>query len=141
VQAVTSAEPLNITGIGVAGNGALITSTGSGTYGGPVTLAGNTSVGGAGSLTVGGVITDGASSFLLTKVGAGSTTLSAANTYDGGTSISTGVLNVTNVAGSATGTGAVAVAAGATLSGSGIITGTVTTASTGHIPPAARSAR
>ncbi len=53
-------------------------------------------------------------------------TISAANTYRGSTTVSEGNLNVTNTTGSATGTGAVTVLPGATLSGTGIITGYVT---------------
>jgi autotransporter-associated beta strand protein len=52
----------------------------------------------------------------------------AGNTYDGGTTVYAGTLLVTNTSGSATGTGAVAVNAGARLGGTGYITGAVTAA-------------
>ena len=53
----------------------------------------------------------------FTKIGANSLTISAANTYRGSTTVSEGNLNVTNTTGSATGTGAVTVLPGVTLSG------------------------
>jgi autotransporter-associated beta strand protein len=57
----------------------------------------------------------------LTKLGAGTLTLSGANTYRGGTTVSNGTLLVN---GSVTGT--VTVASGGTLGGTGTIKGTVT---------------
>jgi autotransporter-associated beta strand protein len=61
----------------------------------------------------------------IVKVGTGSLTLSASNTYSGGTTVSAGTLVLTNTTGSATGTGAVQVSAG-TFGGSGTIAGAVT---------------
>jgi autotransporter-associated beta strand protein len=61
----------------------------------------------------------------ITKIGTGILTLSAANTYSGGTTITSGILLVSNVSGSGTGAGAVSVNAG-TVGGSGIISGAVT---------------
>jgi autotransporter-associated beta strand protein len=76
-----------------------------------------------------GIIQDGGSGGgtggSLTKVGTGTFTLSGANTYTGGTTVSAGVLEVANQAGSATGTGAVNVNAG-TLGGAGVIAGATT---------------
>ena len=63
----------------------------------------------------------------LTKAGSGDLTLSNANTYTGGTTITEGTLLVKNDIGSATGGGAVQVKAG-TLSGTGKISGAVTVA-------------
>ncbi|MHB1155449.1 MAG: beta strand repeat-containing protein [Phycisphaerales bacterium] len=69
----------------------------------------------------------------IIKVGSGIVKLSKAtgNTYNGGTTVTAGTLLVNNTTGSGTGTGAVAVQTGATLGGSGFITGNVT--STGGI--------
>jgi autotransporter-associated beta strand protein len=75
-----------------------------------------------------GIIQDGGSSGgtggSLTKVGTGTFSLSGSNTYTGGTTVSAGVLEVANQAGSATSTGSVNVNAG-TLAGRGIIAGAV----------------
>jgi autotransporter-associated beta strand protein len=73
-----------------------------------------------------GVIEDiGATTGSLGKAGTGIFTLAGANTYTAGTTISAGVLRVTNRAGSGTGAGPVNVTAG-TLGGSGTIAGPVT---------------
>jgi autotransporter-associated beta strand protein len=61
----------------------------------------------------------------ISKIGSGTLTLSGANTYTGGTTVSQGALLAANASGSATGTGAVSVSRG-TLGGSGIIAGAVT---------------
>ena len=89
------------------------TNTGGITLNGASTLAGNTiiDVPSASTHTFGGAITDGASSFSLTKLGTTSTlALNGANTYDGGTAIDGGRIN----AGTATsfGTGPVTVSDG-----------------------------
>src|SRR5438876_4372195 len=61
----------------------------------------------------------------LTKTGNGKLSLTNANTYTGGTTITRGTLLVKNATGAATGTGAVQVNAG-TLGGTGKINGAVT---------------
>ena len=61
----------------------------------------------------------------MSKTGTGTLTLSGANSYSGGTTVSAGVLNVSNPTGSGTGTGPVNVNTG-TLAGSGIIAGVTT---------------
>ncbi len=78
----------------------------------------------------------------LTKTGAGTMSLSAANTYAGGTTISGGTLIASNTTGSATGTNSVIVGLGGTLAGggttagaSGIVSGLVTIQSGGRIAP------
>lgn len=95
----------------------------------------DTAVGGAPTLTVGdfnangsfsGAIQNTAGSMALIKTGTGSLTLGGASTFSGGTTVSAGVLLVTNTAGSGTGSGAVAVNSGATFGGSGIVGGSVT---------------
>ena len=75
----------------------------------PVTLGANVkvTVGGDGSstfFTVPGVISDGASTFSLTKDGAGWMILSGANTFKGGLKHSGGVLGLNNAAAPGTGT-------------------------------------
>lgn len=62
----------------------------------------------------------------LIQSGTGTTVLTAANTYSGGTSVLSGTLTVNNTTGSGTGTGAVTVSNGATLNGSGTLGGVVT---------------
>ena len=57
--------------------------------------------------------------------GSGTLTLSGTNTYTGTTTVSAGILKVSNRSGSATGTGAVGVNAG-TLGGKGTVAGAVT---------------
>ncbi len=87
------------------------------------------------SLTVGtnnldtefaGTIDDGThTTGSLVKTGTGSLTLSGANTYDGGTTVTSGTLLVRNKTGSATGTGAVQVNSGI-FGGGGTISGAAT---------------
>ena len=81
---------------GVTNNGGSIAaSTGTSTFAGGVTLGANSTYNVAGTqLTQSGVVTDGASSFSLTKSGAGILVLSADNTYDGGTVINAGTVSV-----------------------------------------------
>ena len=76
------------------------------------------------TLSLGGIISGTGKT--LTKTGAGILTLSGANTYTGGTTVSAGKLLVNNLTGYGTGTGALSIGASATLGGSGII-GSVTT--------------
>jgi fibronectin-binding autotransporter adhesin len=71
----------------------------------------------------------------LIKSGAGTLTLTAAGTYQGGTTISGGILQVAAPSGSATGSGAIIVNSGGTLSGSGTIGGTVTINAGGILDP------
>jgi autotransporter-associated beta strand protein len=75
----------------------------------------------------GGRLVDGGAAALgLVKIGAGTLTLGGSNTCSGGTGISNGTLLVHG----SIGTGAVAVAAGATLGGTGTVNGTVFSAGT-----------
>ncbi|MCW1921485.1 autotransporter-associated beta strand repeat-containing protein [Luteolibacter arcticus] len=75
------------------------------------------------------------SSGSLSKKGSGSLSLSAANSYLGGTNVNAGVLLATNVSGSATGTGPVVVNTGGTLGGNGNIDGAVTVTAGGTVAP------
>jgi autotransporter-associated beta strand protein len=94
---------------------------------------GTMTLGGSGSGTISGIISQasgsGAHQGALVKTGAGTFTLTGANTYSGstnGTTVSAGTLLVNNTTGSGTGTGAVTVNSTGTLGGSGTISGTVT---------------
>jgi fibronectin-binding autotransporter adhesin len=76
------------------------------------------------NLTVSGPISDGGHAYTLTKAGAGSLTLTKANTYSGGTVAAAGTLYINGgTAGSSSGSGSgtITVATGARLGGSGVI--------------------
>jgi autotransporter-associated beta strand protein len=62
----------------------------------------------------------------IIKAGAGTLILNGANTYSGGTDVREGTLAVFNTSGSATGTGALTVSNGSTLTGTGIVGGPAT---------------
>ena len=62
----------------------------------------------------------------ITKIGTGTLKLEDPNTYSGGTTVSAGVLVVSNTAGSGVGTGALVIQSGAFLRGSGIVGGATT---------------
>ena len=85
----------------------------------------------AGALAIASVISGG---FALNKAGSGTETLTAANTFTGGTTLSAGMLYVNNASGSGTGTGAVIVSGG-TLAGTGGISGSLTVSSGGTFDP------
>ncbi|MDF3128428.1 autotransporter-associated beta strand repeat-containing protein [Kiritimatiellaeota bacterium B1221] len=87
---------------------------------------------GSGNFT--GIIEEGvAGGVSVEKYGTDSLTLSGENTYLGNTLVSGGTLLVNNAAGSATGSGDVQVLNGATLGGSGFITGEVTIENGAHL--------
>lgn len=71
----------------------------------------------------------------LVKKGDGILELTAANTYAGGTTLLDGTLLVNNTTGSATGTGTVSVGSGATLGGSGTVSGPILVDAGGHLAP------
>ena len=71
----------------------------------------------------------------LIKIGTGMLVLSGPNTYSGGTTVSNGILMVSNSVGTATGLGPVTVFNGGALAGSGIISGAVTVNSGGALAP------
>jgi autotransporter-associated beta strand protein len=117
-----ASESLTISGNGVGGTrGALAGWSGHNRYGGPVTLAANSSIFvNSDSLTVSGVI-DGANS--LTKTGAGTLTLSGgnANTYSGLTNVRQGTLVAAKDGALGTTNGKTVVSSGASLLLSGDI--------------------
>jgi autotransporter-associated beta strand protein len=104
----------------------------------PIILAGNTTFkaadvsSGAHNISLGGVLSGGSG---LTKTGTGTLTLAGTNTYSGNTVVNAGTLLANNLAGSATGSGAVTIANGGTLAGSGTISGAVTVNSGGSLAP------
>ncbi|OAI47894.1 hypothetical protein AYO45_05505, partial [Gammaproteobacteria bacterium SCGC AG-212-F23] len=100
---------------GVTG-GAIRTSVGTSSFDGNITLGVNTSITVTGTqLTLNGVITDGASTFNITKTNAGRLILNGANTYKGTTTVNVngGVLEANNS--SAVGTGAININSGGTF--------------------------
>src|SRR5581483_992237 len=88
---------------GTGSNAKVQSSTGTGTL-----VVGNNDA----SSTFGGILQNGAGTLALTKTGAGTLTLSGANTYTGNTTVNQGKLVTTT---SSTGGGAYSVADGATL--------------------------
>jgi autotransporter-associated beta strand protein len=102
----------------------------------PVSLTLNVA-GSSGGLTIASPIQNGSAGGTgsLIKSGAGTLTLSAANTYSGGTIINAGTVVVRNTSGSGTGSGSVLVNSGGTLSGNGIISGALTLNTGGRISP------
>jgi autotransporter-associated beta strand protein len=84
--------------------------------------------------TLSGVISSTSAGGGLIKTGGGTLAVTAANTYDAGTSILGGRLNVNNTTGSGTGSGAVTVTSG-TLGGTGAISGAVTVSTGATIAP------
>ena len=78
VQANIGIEEINVQGVGVGGNGALVAGAGTGTIGGTITLAGSTSIGGAGTLNINGVVSTGGNT--VSTLGVGVTNFGTAST-------------------------------------------------------------
>jgi autotransporter-associated beta strand protein len=159
------AEALNISGTGATGqNGALVNVSGTNTYGGLVTLGAaatissdsgtltlNRAVGavnlnahgltvtGSGATLISGVISGSGAASTLTKSGSGTLTVTAANTYAGGTTVNGGTLLVNNTTGSGTGgnnsTTVTVNNNGSTLGGTGTIAGQVTVNAGANLAP------
>jgi fibronectin-binding autotransporter adhesin len=81
--------------------------------------------------TLSGVIRNSAGTAGVVKTGAGTLKLAAANTYNGGTTVSNGTLLVDNTTGSGTGTNTVTVNAGGYVGGDGSIGGNLVMAGGG----------
>lgn len=110
------------------------------TFSGNVTLNRNLQVTsaatGSNKTILSGGINDGAGSYGLTKVGGGRLELTGANTFDGGITVSTGTLLLSNASGSGAGTGNVTVNEGK-LGGSGSFTGALVVSANGTLSPGA----
>lgn len=92
------------------------TLSGAGTVTNVGAAAVNLVISGSGNTTFSGTITDGANDLVLIKnVGTDTLTLSGANSYDGATTISTGVINIQNATALGTTTAGTTVATGAAL--------------------------
>ena len=97
-------EPLTLNGIGpVPGfdghsTGALENVSNNNTYTGPITLAGDSTIGvdSGSTLTIPGAIGDGGGGYSVTKELTGTLVLQAANTYGGNTLVNQGILNIQN---------------------------------------------
>ncbi len=108
------------------GNAGVTLAAGGGTLdlnGNHVTLAGAIGNGGSGALTVKSTLANGSLSLL------------GANLYSGSTTLTNVTLLASNVSGSATGSGAVMVQAGAVLAGTGTLAGPVTISDGGTLLP------
>ncbi|MBW4656998.1 MAG: autotransporter-associated beta strand repeat-containing protein [Kaiparowitsia implicata GSE-PSE-MK54-09C] len=146
-------EALTLSGTGGGGFGALVASGGTSSYGGNITLAADSQINAGfltipGTLTVSGGITGSGQNLTLagpgtgtasgviatgtgglTKIDAGTWTLTGANTYTGATTINGGTLIVNGSLASSS----VSVGSGTTLGGAGSIAGAVTVAAGGTL--------
>ncbi len=114
---LSTAEPLTVIGNGAAGTTGAIEMIGGGnsanTLSGTVALIGDTTIGvDVGQLTISGIISGAAG---LTKVGLGMLSLGGANTYNGVTTISAGILEANVAAALGAITAGTVVSSGTTL--------------------------
>jgi fibronectin-binding autotransporter adhesin len=114
--ATASSRTIKLGGAGVSGAGALQNSRAStsATVNNTVVLNADASVGGAGDMTLAGGISGSAG---LTKVGAGTTTLTGAGSYTGITTVSQGTLKLNRVNGGAVSAQTIAINGGTLLLG------------------------
>ncbi len=117
------AETFTVGGPGYGSIGALINSSATPVIvGGTVALSGyDASIGGTGNLILNGAVSGG-TSLGFNKIGGGTVTLNAANSYTGLTTVAGGTLVVNGTIGAGTARGTY-VAAGAVLAGSGTVGG------------------
>lgn len=133
---INFARPLSVTGTGISNAGVIRNISGSNTLSGQVTLTGaarlnsdagtltlsaataisatnqNLTLGGSGAMSISGIIATGSGT--LTKENGGTVTLTASNTYTGGTNINDGAINIQN-AGALGSSGTITVNNGGTL--------------------------
>ena len=118
--ALASNEALSLAGSGAGGVGALtatgVASTGTGNL---ITLTADAEIGGAGVLTVNGVIAESGAARAVTKRGAGNLVLAGNNSYSGATTVAAGVLTAgaANVLDNSSGINLTAAAATLNLAG------------------------
>jgi fibronectin-binding autotransporter adhesin len=140
---VATEELAGFGGTGV-GSGALHSVDGDNRWNGAINMTGSTTIGvSSGTLRIGGTVTL-THIAALTKVGSGTLVLEASNGYEGDTHVNAGRLRVANTTGSATGggpPGQVFIASGATLEGTGIISGQVNVANGGAVAPGASAGK
>ncbi|HEV2329989.1 MAG TPA: autotransporter-associated beta strand repeat-containing protein, partial [Verrucomicrobiae bacterium] len=120
------------TGGTLISGGTLQLATGGWFGSGAITDNGTLAFNSSGNLTVNDAISGTGS---LTVAGSGTFALTAANAYNGGTTINNGALLVNNTSGSGTGSGNVTVSSGGRLGGSGAIGGAVVINSGGTFSP------
>ncbi len=115
------AEALSLNGQGVGSQGALRALSGANTHSGAVALGGETWIGvnSGASLALSGVVSGG---FGLTKLGDGTLTLSATNTYTGTTAVTAGSLVATSAAALGSAAAPTTISSGATLAFNGTFT-------------------
>ncbi|MDF1741968.1 MAG: autotransporter-associated beta strand repeat-containing protein, partial [Verrucomicrobiales bacterium] len=121
-----------ITGSGGAGTNVVATFNGTMTLSGTNAIDVPTYGDRSREVLITGVLSGGGS---LVKTGGDDLTITGANTYSGGTTVSAGTLIANNASGSATGTGTVIVNSGANLAGTGTIAGAVTVNAGGTLEP------
>ena len=120
--------------MGSSGVGATLAVLDGGQVNGNLTLEGSLDFNTSTSATFDGLIkNNGAILSTLKKVGAGTLTITQANTYTGTTTVAGGTLLINSIQTAAT--GAVAVSGGATLGGTGTIGGATTVSSSGVVAP------